>query len=170
MKPLHYSYRAAVSPLLSWGDYDYDSMALRSAWLLGLSSHLSVFGNWLSWGPFFMLFPGNLGIVSCLSGLFGSSGYIYYAGLGRMKCNGLQIRFGTMVPVKPLGSSRPRKGEFSTPDLLPQAVAKTHVSTSNASWKWVSSFTPSNGIPLPVSLTGLHPKQTGHTLQSPSSM
>ena len=41
-----------------------------------------------------MLFPGNLGIVSCLSGLFGSFGYICYAGLGRMKCNGLQIIFG----------------------------------------------------------------------------
>ena len=112
MKPLHYSYRAAVSPLLSWGDYDYDSMALRSACLLGSSSHLSVFGNWLSWGPFFLLLPANLGNATCLSGIFGSSGHICYADLGRMKCNGLQIRFGTMVPVKPLGSSRLRKEQF----------------------------------------------------------
>ena len=42
-------YRAAVSPLLSWEGYDHDSMALRSAWLLGPSSDLSVFGNCLSW-------------------------------------------------------------------------------------------------------------------------
>ena len=98
MQPLQHPYRAAVSPLHSWEGYDYDSMALRSAWLLGPSSDLSVFGNWLSWGPFLMLSQGSLGIVSCLSGLFGSFGYIYYAGLGRMKCNGSQIIFGNDSP------------------------------------------------------------------------
>ena len=45
-----------------------------------------------------MLSQGSLGIVSCLSGLFGSFGYIYYAGLGRMKCNGSQIIFGNDSP------------------------------------------------------------------------
>ena len=41
-----------------------------------------------------MLSQGELGIASCLSGLFGSFTYIYYAGLGRMKCSGLRITFG----------------------------------------------------------------------------
>ncbi len=43
---------------------------------------------------FVMLSQGNLGVVSCLSGLFGSFGYICYAVLGRMKCNGSRIIFG----------------------------------------------------------------------------
>ena len=66
-----------------------------------------------------MLSHGNLGIVSCLSGLFGSFGDIYYAGLGRMKCNGSQIIFETMVPMKLLGSSRLREEKFAIPYLLP---------------------------------------------------
>ena len=64
---------------------------------------------------------------------------------------------GTMVPVKPLRSSRLEE-ELSISDLLPTSRGKGPVNAGDASWKWVSPFTPSNGKALPVSLTGLHPK------------
>ena len=76
-----------------------------------------------SHGVFVMLFPGILGIVSCLSGLFGLFGYIYYSGLGRMKCNGSQIISRADGAVRPLGSSRLEE-EHSAPDLLPRSCGK----------------------------------------------
>lgn len=50
---------------------------------------------------------------------------------------------GTMVQVKALGSSRLEE-EFSISDLLPTSRGKDSRQPSNESWKWVSSFTPSN--------------------------
>ena len=48
-----------------------------------------------------------------------------------------------MVQVKALGSSRLEE-EFSISDLLPTSRGKDSRQPSNESWKWVSSFTPSN--------------------------
>lgn len=76
-----------------------------------------------SLGVFVMLFQGILGIVSCLSGLFGLLGYIYYAGLGRMKCNGSRIIFSDDGAVRPPGPSK-LKEERSAPDLLPTSCGK----------------------------------------------
>ena len=76
-----------------------------------------------SLGVFVMLFPGIFGIVSCLSELFGFFGYICYAALGRMKCNGSRIIFSDDGAVRPLGSSR-LKEERSAPDLLPTSCGK----------------------------------------------
>ena len=54
---------------------------------------------------------------------------------------------GTIVPMKLLGPSRLREEEITIPYLLPTSRGKNSRQPSNASWKWVSSFTPSNGKP-----------------------